>query len=276
MLAGGMTLLALAMTGCSRTQEVAQKPKEEVPKGPVAYKISYPLGLDSESASTPKHNPLTEEKLKLGKRLYFDKSLSIDGSIACASCTFRTKVLPIRIDSLSESVGRKVGARLRRSSITSSARSNSEMVARPRLKNKPLGRCRMLWMPSMVVVTEKLTADPSYVAQVGISSGRRHHGYSYRSGHCQLRKNPCSRAAALTIDLWRATRVPWAKRHSAVICCSRIRLRSSAKLATWASILRMRTTTTSASVSRPQARPGLLRHHQAGRPQRSVQDPHSA
>jgi hypothetical protein len=56
------------MTGCGRTQEVAQKPKEEVLKGPVAYKISYPLGLDSESANIPKDNPLTEEKLKLGKR----------------------------------------------------------------------------------------------------------------------------------------------------------------------------------------------------------------
>ena len=53
-------------------------------------------------------------------------------------------------------------------------------------------------------------------------------------------------------------------------------VKATAKLATWASILRMRTTTTSASVWRPQAQPGLLRHHQAGRPQRRVQDPHSA
>jgi cytochrome c peroxidase len=74
------------MTGCSKPQEVAQKPKEEASNGPVAYKISYSVGLDPESANIPKDNPLTEEKLKLGKRLYFDKSLSIDSSIACASC----------------------------------------------------------------------------------------------------------------------------------------------------------------------------------------------
>ena len=67
LLAGGAALLAFCMTGRSRTQEVAQKPKEDVPKGPVAYKISYPLGLDSESANIPKDNPLTEEKLKLGQ-----------------------------------------------------------------------------------------------------------------------------------------------------------------------------------------------------------------
>ena len=63
-----------------------RNPRKKRPRGPVAYKISYPAGLDAESANIPKDNPLTEEKLKLGKRLYFDKSLSIDGSIACASC----------------------------------------------------------------------------------------------------------------------------------------------------------------------------------------------
>ncbi len=47
-----------------------QKPKEEAPKGPVAYKISYPAGLDPESANIPKDNALTEEKIKLGKKLY--------------------------------------------------------------------------------------------------------------------------------------------------------------------------------------------------------------
>ena len=85
LLAGGAALVAFCMTGCSTTQEVPQKPKEEAPKGPVAYKISYPLGLDPESANIPKDNALTEEKIKLGKKLYFEKSLSVDGSISCAS-----------------------------------------------------------------------------------------------------------------------------------------------------------------------------------------------
>lgn len=31
-------------------------------------------------------NPITLEKIELGRRLFFDKSLSLDGSIACASC----------------------------------------------------------------------------------------------------------------------------------------------------------------------------------------------
>jgi cytochrome c peroxidase len=86
LLAGSVALLALAMAGCSPTQEVAQKPKEEAPNRPVAYKISYPAGLDPESANIPKDNALTEEKIQLGKKLYFEKSLSVDGSISCASC----------------------------------------------------------------------------------------------------------------------------------------------------------------------------------------------
>ena len=71
LLAGGVALVVLCMAGCSKPQEVAQKPKEEAPKGPVAYKISYPLGLDAESANIPKDNPLTEDKIKLGKTTVF-------------------------------------------------------------------------------------------------------------------------------------------------------------------------------------------------------------
>ena len=34
----------------------------------------------------PSNNPLTEEGIALGKRLFFDKKLSADGSQSCASC----------------------------------------------------------------------------------------------------------------------------------------------------------------------------------------------
>jgi cytochrome c peroxidase len=44
-----------------------------------------PLGLDL-SVPTPISNPLTREKAALGRRLFFDKRLSRDGTLACASC----------------------------------------------------------------------------------------------------------------------------------------------------------------------------------------------
>ncbi len=45
-----------------------------------------PLGLDGDLIVIPKDNPLTKEKVALGKLLFFDKRLSTTNSIACASC----------------------------------------------------------------------------------------------------------------------------------------------------------------------------------------------
>jgi cytochrome c peroxidase len=44
-----------------------------------------PLGLDL-SLPAPATNPLTRESVALGRKLFFDKRLSRDGTIACASC----------------------------------------------------------------------------------------------------------------------------------------------------------------------------------------------
>ena len=50
------------------------------------YKLKMPLGLQEDAAYIPPDNPLTAEKISLGKQLYFDKRLSADGTVACASC----------------------------------------------------------------------------------------------------------------------------------------------------------------------------------------------
>ena len=47
--------------------------------------LKVPLGLDL-YLPVPEQNPLTPEKIELGRRLFFDRRLSHDGSIACASC----------------------------------------------------------------------------------------------------------------------------------------------------------------------------------------------
>lgn len=39
-----------------------------------------------EPVPSPKDNPLTAEKIALGKSLFFDKRLSIDGTVSCATC----------------------------------------------------------------------------------------------------------------------------------------------------------------------------------------------
>jgi cytochrome c peroxidase len=48
-------------------------------------KIKVPLGL-TQAPQVPAENPMTVEKWVLGKKLYYDKILSTDGTIACATC----------------------------------------------------------------------------------------------------------------------------------------------------------------------------------------------
>ena len=58
--------------------------KESEAEGP--YRLKMPLGLQEEASFIPPDNPLTAEKINLGKQLYFDKRLSADGTVACATC----------------------------------------------------------------------------------------------------------------------------------------------------------------------------------------------
>jgi len=48
-------------------------------------RLETPLGLDA-FLPAPEGNPLTREKVKLGRELFFDKRLSRDGTVACATC----------------------------------------------------------------------------------------------------------------------------------------------------------------------------------------------
>lgn len=50
-----------------------------------AYAAKVPLGLKG-APDDPDDNPTTAEKVALGKALYFDKRLSADGTVSCATC----------------------------------------------------------------------------------------------------------------------------------------------------------------------------------------------
>ncbi len=49
------------------------------------FALKVPLGLDTH-IPVPDGNPLTPETIALGRKLFFDKRLSKDNSIACATC----------------------------------------------------------------------------------------------------------------------------------------------------------------------------------------------
>lgn len=53
-------------------------------EGPTPYRLVIPEGFPH--ADIPMDNPMTEEGIELGKRLFFDPILSIDSTVSCASC----------------------------------------------------------------------------------------------------------------------------------------------------------------------------------------------
>jgi cytochrome c peroxidase len=51
----------------------------------VLFSLAIPLGLDRYMA-IPKENPLSRASIERGQALFFDRRLSADGSLSCASC----------------------------------------------------------------------------------------------------------------------------------------------------------------------------------------------
>lgn len=49
------------------------------------------MGLEDPNTYVPADNPLTKEKIELGRALFFDKRMSKDNTIACASCHMAKK-----------------------------------------------------------------------------------------------------------------------------------------------------------------------------------------
>ncbi|MBI4483347.1 MAG: cytochrome-c peroxidase [Acidobacteria bacterium] len=96
--------------GCKRAEEKAAAPpayQPEVPALPPA-----PPGF--EEMPIPADNPMTAEKVALGRQLFFDKRLSADGSRSCYSCHVCENGLT---DGLPTAVG-ALGKKLTRSSPT--------------------------------------------------------------------------------------------------------------------------------------------------------------
>jgi cytochrome c peroxidase len=69
-------LVATLCAACARgTQDVA---------APVAFEWALPTGFPA--PPVPPDNPMTSQKVELGRRLFYDKRLSDNGTFSCASC----------------------------------------------------------------------------------------------------------------------------------------------------------------------------------------------
>jgi cytochrome c peroxidase len=86
--------LLLLVTLLTPTMAFAADPPAPVPAAkPVretltsgSFAIELPLGLQASAAYIPDTNPISADKVALGRLLYFDPRLSKDNTIACASC----------------------------------------------------------------------------------------------------------------------------------------------------------------------------------------------
>ena len=81
-----LLLPALLLASAVRAADVpSAKPSgESLTSG--TYVLKLPLGLQAGSAYIPDDNPLSAEKIELGRLLYFDSRFSQDESLSCASC----------------------------------------------------------------------------------------------------------------------------------------------------------------------------------------------
>lgn len=76
-----------AQPAAAAADSAATKPEKQPEAKPVAADanlVKTPLGLPP--VPVPADNPMTAEKIELGKMLYFDKRLSKDGTVSCATC----------------------------------------------------------------------------------------------------------------------------------------------------------------------------------------------
>ena len=78
------SLIILSQVGCKGDEPVDQVNK------PTPQKPSFPFYMAS-SYKEPEDNPSTKEGVELGKALFFEKALSLDNTLSCASCHQPTK-----------------------------------------------------------------------------------------------------------------------------------------------------------------------------------------
>ncbi|MBX3024547.1 c-type cytochrome [bacterium] len=99
---------AVAAQQNAATPEATQPAAQVVRSG--TWSMTLPLGLQAEGAYIPDNNPMSDDKIALGKLLYFDERLSKDRTVSCASChmPFHGFADPNRT---SPGVGHQFGAR---------------------------------------------------------------------------------------------------------------------------------------------------------------------
>lgn len=86
-------MVLLFAIGCKK--EAEKDPEPTKPWNPTAYELIVPQGFPD--ILIPDENPMTEEGVALGRRLFYDPILSADDSQSCASCHIQSHGFAERI-----------------------------------------------------------------------------------------------------------------------------------------------------------------------------------
>ncbi|MFZ0808105.1 MAG: cytochrome c peroxidase [Candidatus Sulfotelmatobacter sp.] len=135
--------------------------------------IKAPLGLPP--VVIPSDNPPTAETIALGRRLFYDPILSVDGSVSCASCHSPqfgfADPRPV-----SEGVGKKTGARHSPPVVNAAYFKVQFWDGRaPTLETQAEGPVQnpVEMANTLTAVEQRLTADPSYHQQFAEAWGAK-------------------------------------------------------------------------------------------------------
>jgi cytochrome c peroxidase len=131
------------------------------------FQASIPKGLPAKLwwNSIPADNPMTAEKVALGEMLYFDKRLSANGTISCATCHDPAKAFA-DANAIAIGIGGKSGTRNAPTILNAMfneaqfwdgrARTLEEQLKQPLLNPFEMG------MPSVDAVVARVVADRDY------------------------------------------------------------------------------------------------------------------
>ena len=146
---------------------------DPAPAAPTPYALSVPAGFPV--PVIPADNPLTNEGVALGRRLFYEKQLSRDGSMSCGSCHQQSKAFT---DGRAQAVGIDGGANPRGTMSLANLAWSTQLTwdgaftALEKQAQKPIENATELHQP-LAVGVGRLQASPQYPALFLAAFGTR-------------------------------------------------------------------------------------------------------
>ncbi|WP_455205042.1 cytochrome-c peroxidase [Kaarinaea lacus] len=134
----------------------------------ISSSASFAFEALPEKPPIPKDNPMTPEKIELGKQLYFDPRLSKDGTVSCNSChnvmSSGTDNRPVSVGVDAQKGGRSAPTVWNAAYLTTQFWDGRAKTLEDQAKGPILNSIEM-GMPDAKSVVKRVKAIPGYVAQ---------------------------------------------------------------------------------------------------------------